>query len=217
MQCQLASGLVGVTWVGGSAQCNYTCNTGYFRDDAFGCRPCSRPVCISGMYPSVCGSTSNSVCVKCAEPLGAVDGMYSWTTTGAACDFTCSGGFFKQNKTFCAVCTDVGLYGGCAQGSYLSPCTSTKDAYCIPCSGRGSESVGVQWTNGCDFDCVSGFFRHGLQCMVCTADTACPLGFYASRCNYSHDTACVECNAPGLDGTFEWTGSDCLFIPLSVF
>lgn len=202
VQCRLAFE-TGAIWTAGSAPCNFTCGSKYFKPaDGGGCLPCSKPICSNGMRLSACTATSDTVCVACDPP---ASGLYVW---GGECQFACAGGYFRSGMV-CAPCTSI---HGCAPGFRPSECSPLSDARCIACGGWRE---GMQWTGGCDFTCLPSFYRVGSGCMPCSVDATCPPGFRLSECGGSLDSACIECTAPGSDGTYAWVGPDCEFVCLN--
>ena len=70
----------------------------------------------------------------------------------------------------------------CSPGFKSSGCSDSSDAMCTPCPPVGHAT----WTTGCNFVCENGFVLNSTR-------------------------GCVPCDAPGSDGTYVWTGSNCSF------
>lgn len=191
----LLSSYTGVKWVSG---CTFSCNTGYFRNSEK-CIACTQPQCRPGSYAVSCNATSDSMCVDCSKPL---TGMYEWVAAGGSCQYVCATGYYRNGNN-CLKCT-TNL--NCSPGFYQRECTLSEDTQCFACINM--LGIGAAWSDECNFDCISGYFKTDTECIKCNDSINCSTGFYTSPCNSTHDTDCLECAAPGDAGSFTWVESN---------
>lgn len=141
-------------------------------------------------------------CVMCAL-LTCVPGHYSsGCIAGSTRDAVClqcrnrpSVGLFEWKKDCIYLCAN-GYHRvnntlcmqcrekNCSPGFYSSGCSDSSDNMCMPCVAHSSGHA--TWTTGCNFICDDGYV-------------------------YNPARGCIPCDAPGADGTYVWTGSNCSF------
>ena len=158
------------------------------------CVLCSVMTCLPGFFSSGCSSTSDAICLPCANP--PLGGPFTW---GNACQFNCSQGFFR-NGSVCVPCSEQ----ACAPGTYVEECLADRDRVCVPCDAVPDGSF--DWTDGCAFECRQGFFRDDRGCLPCTTSIMCPPGFRVEECGTAHDIECMPCELPEGDG-YAWTNA----------
>ena len=199
--CTLSS-YAGVRWTT-PGSCAFVCDTGFYRSGGL-CLRCSQPQCEPGTRLMACSVSSDAVCVGCDAPSA---GGYAWRV---GCEFDCLDGYFRQGGV-CWPCTTTLQ---CPPGSYQQTCTLWEDARCVGCDNY-HYGYGANWTIGCEFGCIGGFFMAGASCDPCSDPLICPVNAHAIGCNVTHDTVCVECVSPGEAGSFVWIDSperQCQFV-----
>ena len=184
----------GVMW-NASGSCAFACEVGFYKSGGQ-CRRCTQPQCGPGTRLIPCGVSTDAVCVGCDAP---VFNGYSWRV---GCEFDCLAGYFRQGNV-CRPCTTTLQ---CVPGSYPQDCTALEDAKCVACDSYYF-GYGANWSVGCEFACIQGFFMAGMSCNLCTDALTCPVDSLAIGCNATHDTVCVDCVPPGEAGSFIWIDS----------
>ena len=173
-------------WTSG---CEFRCSSGFWLNGT-DCVACSVVSCAPGSYPSECGGTNNSECISCQDP--PVSGPTNWTT---GCEYVCADGYFFRSNSECVICSEHYCFPGYSKAA----CTMYNDSECVSCTEpRG----GFGWISGCDYVCLSGYYRSIGGCNACS-NLDCLPGTYLSECNASADAACVRCPDPGAGAV--WT------------
>ena len=163
--------------------CEYECIEGYFKDNGV-CVPCTEVLqCPPGFTQGPCSRVSDTQCVPCPDAgAGSL-----WTFE---CRFVCEAGYFKTDDG-CVVCDSA----QCAAGTYHVECGAFVNAMCLSCQAP----MGLyRWTDGCDFECLDGYFLSGIGCIECSVPE-CDAGTYVSNCTRNEDAQCVDCAPPALN------------------
>ena len=172
--------------------CNFYCNSGYYSNGS-ACVRCGQNPCAPGTYAMGCTAYADSFCVSCFAPAG---GPFEWVE---GCEFRCSEGYYLDGGVVCVGCSSSLR---CGPGMYESACTATEDSACVSCTSHCNVGT-FEWTNGCLFQCVGGYFLNGSCCVRCT-DSACGAGMYRTACTASVDGVCASCVTSMTTG-FVWT------------
>ena len=170
------------------SECNFTCASGFFKQDEGLCAECSVPECGPGTHASNCTPWSDSVCVSC----GTSDGSFLWTRL---CEYECANGFFMER----GVCVPCSESLRCPPGFTEGPCGGSVDTQCVPCADAGPGSL---WTFECRFVCGAGYFKTNGGCVACNS-APCVAGTYRVECDAFADAMCLSCQAPM--GSYRWT------------
>lgn len=184
----------------GSAKCEYTCATGYYK---------SGSSCVAQTYTCTNMPAHSSVCTGDDAGLTSNTASTLVDTCGSAkCEFTCSAGYSKSGSECVAIqsCTDAGGYCCPSGNTCSSPKTNTQGcsgtccdsaSFCAAPSQTCAQLSGTICTT--DQICSGGAFTTSTDsakcclsgtCQVQVKETTCPLEceFYES-CNDTQ-TAC---------------------------
>ena len=159
--------------------CEFGCLQGYYFNSSDLCAPCTTDPCWGGTYKIACTAYSDALCVDCVVPVGS----FSWTD---GCSFRCSDGYYRDGGFACTRCS----VPECAPGTFPVNCTATSDAWCNNCAPLAGG--GYEWTGGCEFRCVDGYFRQNGGCSRCSVPSCGP-GMFSVPCSQTADTVCAPC------------------------
>ena len=175
----------------GVDNCPWVCAESYYRS-ADTCKSCTVSSCAIGAYRTNCTSNADGTCASCSNlPENA-----QFTSAGSPfnadnCLWACNTNFFSSN-TSVGVCIPCKMPGQCKAGRYLAPCTQTTDYSCQLCTAKRDHSGYVQGT-ACQFECNSGFFQNGSNCVPCSIDKKCGPKQRLVNCSSNYDTSCTSC------------------------
>eukprot|EP00960_Hanusia_phi_P077464 768697-Hanusia_phi.AAC.3 len=191
-------------WTG--TNCDWQCNTGYWRDNTDKCQPCTK--CQAGQYAStVCDPTTNAVCTNC--PANSVSVYNNVPIAGCKCVAGYSGTItFSWSE--CVAC-EKGKYKDiagtsdcvlCPSGKYSDRVAAPSLASCLQCPDNAFSPGGSPQRESCT--CNAGYWGpYGGNCTACkggkysnvsgllTIDTCrdCPAGHFS----YQGSTMCHKC------------------------
>ncbi|EKX45109.1 hypothetical protein GUITHDRAFT_109153 [Guillardia theta CCMP2712] len=193
-------------WTGSG--CDWQCNTGYWRDSANKCQPCTQ--CQIGQYAStVCSPTTNAVCSNCPEK--SVSVYNNVPISGCKCGAGYSGTIAFSWST-CQACSKgkykdiIGTSNcvACPAGKYSEIDAAPSLGNCLQCPNNSYSPEGSPQRTSCT--CNAGYWGpHGGNCTACrggkfsnisgslTVDTckSCLPGQYS----YDGSTVCLKCPA----------------------
>ena len=177
-----------------TAGCEFGCLNGYYVNSSDLCAPCTTDPCRGGTYKIACTEFSDALCVDCVMPIGS----FQWTD---GCSFQCSDRYFRDGEFACTRCSTP----ECGPGTYPVNCTSALDSSCYSCAALAGG--GYEWTSGCEFRCLDGYYRQNGACSRCSVRNCGP-GMYSIPCSSTADATCAQC-LPSTVGSV-WT-TNCNF------
>jgi hypothetical protein len=138
-----------------TSACTWTCNSGYYKTGST-CLPCSNPTCSIGEFPTLCTSTSNSVCVPCTKkPLNGSVYISNSAQGSDNCNWQCTPGYYGGMQNTCTICSP-GTYSNlasassclaCSTGSYNNASGMTSCYQCVAPIERGKYLSGCSGTS----------------------------------------------------------------------